>query len=267
MAVNPDLILLDLGLPDMDGVEVIARIRQWSQVPIIVLSVRDRETDKVRALDTLADDYLTKPFGVGELLARIRATLRRALPPSPEPVYRIDDLEVDLASRLVRLHGAEVSLTPTEYDVLRLLVSNAGKVLTHRQILKQLWGATYLEQPHILRVNISNLRHKLETDPSTPRYIVTETGVRGRKAITRLDILSLMCDNILCDTKLKPRIFLINGSPESGMSQLGRGSFSDSITSDLATLAIIKASGIICLSCVSFSVPVIVCNTPSREPR
>lgn len=180
VAVKPDLILLDLGLPDMDGVEVIARIRQWSQVPIIVLSVRDRETDKVKALDTGADDYLTKPFGVGELLARIRATLRRALPPSPEPVYRIDDLEVDLASRLVRLRGKEVSLTPTEYDVLRLLVSNAGKVLTHRQILKQLWGATYLEQPHILRVNISNLRHKLETDPSRPRYIVTETGVGYR---------------------------------------------------------------------------------------
>jgi two-component system, OmpR family, KDP operon response regulator KdpE len=180
VGVKPDLILLDLGLPDMDGVEVIARIRQWSQVPIIVLSVRDRETDKVKALDTGADDYLTKPFGVGELLARIRATLRRALPPNPEPVHRIDDLEVDLASRQVRLHGEEVSLTPTEYDVLRLLVSNAGKVLTHRQILKQLWGAAYLEQPHILRVNISNLRHKLETDPSRPRYIVTETGVGYR---------------------------------------------------------------------------------------
>ncbi|MDK9706032.1 MAG: response regulator [Desulforhopalus sp.] len=180
VAEKPDLILLDLGLPDMDGVEVITRIRQWSQVPIIVLSVRDRETDKVKALDSGADDYLTKPFGVGELLARIRATLRRALPPSPEPVYRIDDLEVDLANRLVRLRGEEVQLTPTEYDVLRLLVSNAGKVLTHRQILKQLWGATYLEQPHILRVNISNLRHKLENDPSRPRYIVTETGVGYR---------------------------------------------------------------------------------------
>jgi two-component system, OmpR family, KDP operon response regulator KdpE len=180
VAVKPDVILLDLGLPDMDGVEVIGRIRQWSQVPIIVLSVRDRETDKVKALDMGADDYLTKPFGVGELLARIRATLRRSLQQSPEPVYRIDELEVDLARRRVLLRDKEISLTPTEYDVLRLLVVNAGKVLTHRQILKQLWGATYLEQPHILRVNISNLRHKLEKDASRPRYILTETGVGYR---------------------------------------------------------------------------------------
>lgn len=180
VAVKPDVILLDLGLPDMDGVDVIARIRQWSQVPIIVLSVRDRETDKVTALDTGADDYLTKPFGVGELLARIRATLRRSQPPSADPVYRIDELEVDLARRLVLLRGEEVGLTPTEYDVLRLLVTNAGKVLTHRQILKQLWGAAYLEQPHILRVNVSNLRHKLEKDASRPRYILTETGVGYR---------------------------------------------------------------------------------------
>jgi two-component system KDP operon response regulator KdpE len=179
-AAKPDIILLDLGLPDMDGVEVIERIRQWSQVPIIVLSVRDRETDKVRALDTGADDYLTKPFGVGELLARIRATLRRSQPPSSEPVHQVDDLEVDLARRRVLLRGEEISLTPTEYDVLRLLITNAGKVLTHRQILKQLWGATYLDQPHILRVNVSNLRHKLEKDASRPRYILTETGVGYR---------------------------------------------------------------------------------------
>ena len=180
VAVKPDVILLDLGLPDIDGVEVIKRIRQWSQVPIIVLSVRDRETDKVGALDMGADDYLTKPFGVGELLARIRATLRRNLQQDAEPVYRIDDLTVDLARRRVTLRGEEVALTPTEYDVLRLLVVNAGKVLTHRQILKQLWGATYLEQPHILRVNISNLRHKLEKDASRPSYIITETGVGYR---------------------------------------------------------------------------------------
>ena len=180
VAVKPDVILLDLGLPDIDGVEVIERIRQWSQVPIIVLSVRDRETDKVRALDAGADDYLTKPFGVGELLARIRAMLRRALQQLPEPVYRIDDLEVDLARRLVLLRGAEIALTPTEYDLLRLLVVNAGKVLTHRHILKQIWGAAYLEQPHILRVNVSNLRHKLEKDASRPRYILTESGVGYR---------------------------------------------------------------------------------------
>lgn len=182
VAVKPDIILLDLGLPDMDGVEIISRIRQWSQVPIIVLSVRDREIDKVKALDTGADDYLTKPFGMGELLARIRATLRRSLPQDSEPVYRINELEVDLARRLVLLRGEEISLTPTEYDLLRLFVINAGKVLTHRQILTQIWGATYLEQPHILRVNISNLRHKLEIDASRPRYILTETGVGYRFA-------------------------------------------------------------------------------------
>ncbi len=180
VGVKPDVILLDLGLPDMDGGEVIERIRQWSQVPIIVLSVRDRETDKVRALDAGADDYLTKPFGVAELLARIRAMLRRSLQQTAEPLYRIDDLEVDLARRLVLLQGEEISLTPTEYDLLRLFVTNAGKVLTHRQILKQIWGATYLEQPHILRVNVSNLRHKLEKDASRPRYILTESGVGYR---------------------------------------------------------------------------------------
>jgi len=180
VATKPDIILLDLGLPDMDGVEVIERIRQWLQVPIIVLSVRDRETEKVKALDSGADDYLTKPFGVGELLARIRVMLRRSREQLPEPVYQVDDLEVDLARRLVLLQGVEVALTPTEYDLLRLFVTNAGKVLTHRQILKQLWGATYLEQPHILRVNVSNLRHKLEKDASRPRYILTESGVGYR---------------------------------------------------------------------------------------
>ena len=179
-AVRPDIVLLDLGLPDMDGVEVIEGIRQWSEVPIIVLSVRDRETDKIRALDSGADDYLTKPFGVGELLARIRATLRRTSQATPEPVIRFGELEVDLARRLVRLDGRELSLTPTEYDLLRLLATNAGKVLTHRQILRQIWGAAYLDQPHILRVNISNLRHKLEADASRPKYILTESGVGYR---------------------------------------------------------------------------------------
>lgn len=180
VTVKPDVILLDLGLPDMDGVEVIKRIRQWSQVPIIVLSVRDREADKVKALDSGADDYLTKPFGVGELLARIRVMLRRSLQQTPEPVISIGELEVDLARRLVLLRGDAVALTPTEYELLRLLVTNAGKVLTHRQILKQIWGAAYLEQPHVLRVNISNLRHKLENDASRPRYILTESGVGYR---------------------------------------------------------------------------------------
>ena len=179
-AARPDIILLDLGLPDMDGVEVIRRIREWSQVPIIVLSVREREDDKVKALDAGADDYLTKPFGVAELLARIRVALRRSLQLVPEPVYRIDDLEVDLARRRVTVDGGEVQLTPTEYDLLRLLVSHAGKVLTHGQILRQIWGVAYVEQPHVLRVNISNLRHKIERDPSRPRYILTEPGVGYR---------------------------------------------------------------------------------------
>jgi two-component system KDP operon response regulator KdpE len=180
VTVKPDVILLDLGLPDLDGVEVIKRIRQWSQVPIIVLSVRDREADKVKALDSGADDYLTKPFGVSELLARIRVMLRRSVQQVSEPVIRIDELEVDLARRRVLLRGEAVALTPTEYELLRLLVTNAGKVMTHRQILKQIWGAAYLEQPHVLRVNISNLRHKLENDASRPRYIQTESGVGYR---------------------------------------------------------------------------------------
>jgi two-component system KDP operon response regulator KdpE len=180
VAVKPEIILLDLGLPDMDGVEVIRRIREWSQVPIIVLSVREQEDDKVQALDAGADDYLTKPFGVAELLARIRVALRRSLQQAPEPVFRRDELEVDLARRRVSVRNEEVQLTPTEYELLRLLVTHAGKVLTHGQILRQIWGVAYVEQPHVLRVNISNLRHKIEQDPSRPRYILTEPGVGYR---------------------------------------------------------------------------------------
>lgn len=179
-AFRPDLILLDLGLPDIDGVEVIKRIREWSTVPIIVLSVREREDDKVMALDAGADDYLTKPFGAGELLARIRAALRRSLRTIPETVFSTGDLEVDLVQRKVVLAGRELQLTPTEYDLLRLLVTNAGKVLTHRQICRQIWGVGYAEQTHVLRVNISNLRRKIETDSSRPRYIITEVGVGYR---------------------------------------------------------------------------------------
>ncbi len=180
VATRPDIILLDLGLPDMDGVEVIRRIREWSQVPIIVLSVREREDDKVKALDAGADDYLTKPFGVGELLARIRAALRRSLLEAPEPLYRREELEVDLTRRRVQVAGEEVQLTPTEYELLRLMVTHAGKVLTHSQILRQIWGVAYMEQPHVLRVNISNLRRKIERDPSRPRHILTEPGVGYR---------------------------------------------------------------------------------------
>lgn len=177
---RPDIILLDLGLPDMDGVEVIKRIREWSHVPIIVLSVRDREDDKVKALDAGADDYLCKPFGVAELIARIKGALRRSLQSAPEPVYTVDELEVDLARRRVIVRGEEIQLTPTEYDLLRLLVIHAGKVLTHSQILKQIWGVGYVEQPHVLRVNISNLRRKIEKDASRPHYITTEPGVGYR---------------------------------------------------------------------------------------
>lgn len=179
-AVRPDIILLDLGLPDMDGVEVIRRIREWSQVPIIVLSVRDSEDDKVGALDAGADDYLIKPFSVAELQARIRVSLRRSLLEAPEPVYRSSGLEVDLPRRRVVVRGEEVQLTPTEYELLRLLVTHAGKVLTHGQILKQIWGTAYAEQQNVLRVNISNLRQKIEENPSRPRYIVTELGIGYR---------------------------------------------------------------------------------------
>lgn len=179
-AVRPDLILLDLGLPDLDGVEVIRRLREWSPAPIIVLSVREREDDKVAALDAGADDYLTKPFGVPELLARIRGSLRRVVGQAPEPIFRSGRLEVDLARRLVRVADQEVQLTPTEYEILRILVTHAGKVLTHRQLLSRIWGSSHLEQPHVLRVNISNLRHKIERDPSRPTLLCTESGVGYR---------------------------------------------------------------------------------------
>jgi two-component system KDP operon response regulator KdpE len=183
IAIRPDLIILDLGLPDLDGVEVLRRLREWTKVPVIILSVRDREDEKVTALDSGADDYVTKPFGIGELLARMRVALRKSIQQSPEPVYRVDGLEVDLEHRRVVAQGKEVQLTPTEYDLLRLLVTHAGKVLTHNQILRQIWGPAYVEQPHLLRVNISNLRRKIEPEPNRPRYILTELGVGYRLKI------------------------------------------------------------------------------------
>ncbi len=176
---RPDLVILDLGLPDMDGIEVTRRIREWSTVPIIILSVREQEDDKIAALDAGADDYLTKPFGMGELLARIRTVLRRQSAGSSEPVFTTGDLVVDLANRLVMVNGKEVQLTPTEYDILRALVIHAGKVLTNRQLLREVWGEGY-DDLHILRVNVSNLRHKLEPDSSRPTYIHTEPGVGYR---------------------------------------------------------------------------------------
>ena len=177
---RPDLVILDLGLPDLDGVAVTRQLREWSQVPIIILSVRGQEGDKIAALDAGADDYLTKPFGVGELLARMRVAMRRAAGPEPEPVFVQGALTVDLARRLVRVGEQEVTLTPTEYDLLRVLVTHAGRVLTHQQLLRQVWGVGYEQEQHLLRVNISNLRRKLEPDLARPQFIQTEPGVGYR---------------------------------------------------------------------------------------
>jgi two-component system KDP operon response regulator KdpE len=177
---HPDVIILDLGLPDMDGVEVTRRLREWTRIPIIVVSVRDREEDKIAALDAGADDYLTKPFGAGELMARLRATLRRSAIPESEPVYQSDELYVDLARRAVEVEGQTKSLTPTEYDILRILIQYAGKVLTHQQLVHAVWGTNEEANAHLLRVNISNLRRKIESDPARPRHILTEAGVGYR---------------------------------------------------------------------------------------
>lgn len=177
---RPDAVILDLGLPDMEGHEVIRRLREWSSVPIIVLSVRDRETEKIAALDAGADDYLTKPFAAGELMARLRAAVRRAAHTGNEPVYEVGELCIDLGRRAVTLGGQAVLLTPTEYDLLRTLAQHGGRVLTHHQLLREVWGASYEPETHLLRVNISNLRRKLEADPARPQYIVTEPGVGYR---------------------------------------------------------------------------------------
>ncbi len=175
-----DIIFLDLGLPDIDGLEVTRRLREWTQIPIIILSVREHENDKISALDAGADDYLTKPFGIGELMARMRVALRRSTQTAEEPVYQIEDLQVDLPKRKVTIYGKEIALTPTEYDLLRILVQYAGKVITHRQLLRLVWGNAYESETHLLRVNMSNLRRKIETDPARPRYILTEPGVGYR---------------------------------------------------------------------------------------
>jgi two-component system KDP operon response regulator KdpE len=180
LANRPDIIILDLGLPDFDGIEVTRRLREWSQTPIIILSVREAEHDKIAALDAGADDYLTKPFGTGELMARMRVVLRRLSTKPDDPVLQAEQLKMDLSRRIVTISDKEISLTPTEYDILRLLLQNAGKVLTHRQLLRQVWGTAYESEMHILRVNISNLRHKIEPDPARPHYLLTEPGVGYR---------------------------------------------------------------------------------------
>lgn len=177
---RPDLLILDLGLPDLTGTEITRRLREYTTIPVIILSVCEQEADKVAALDAGADDYLTKPFSLGELLARLRAALRRVGPSGTEPVFTTGDLVVDLARRLVRVGAQDVQLTPTEYDVLKALVAQAGKVLTHRQLLRLVWGGAYEEDLHLLRVHMSNLRRKLEPDTVRPRYILTEPGVGYR---------------------------------------------------------------------------------------
>ena len=180
---HPDIIILDLGLPDMDGVEVTRRLREWTQIPIIIVSVREQERDKIAALDAGADDYLTKPFGVGELMARLRVALRRSAQIDMEPVFTTGKLVIDLNQREVRLNDQILALTPTEYDLLRTLAKHAGKVFTHDQLLRSVWGTAYESETHMLQVNISNLRRKIEPDPSRPIYIVTEPGVGYRLKI------------------------------------------------------------------------------------
>jgi two-component system KDP operon response regulator KdpE len=180
-ASRPDLIILDMGLPGMDGTEVVRCLREWAQTPILILSVQGDEAAKIAALDAGADDYLTKPFGPGELLARMRAMLRRAGQQESGPVFVSGPLMVDLSSRMVTLGQNEVRLTPTEYSLLKALVTHAGKILTHRQLIREVWGGSHYEDTqHLLRVNVSNLRRKIEADPSRPQYIVTEPGVGYR---------------------------------------------------------------------------------------
>lgn len=178
--LRPDLIILDLGLPGLDGIEVTRRLREWTQTPIVILSVQNQDTDKIEALDAGADDYLTKPFSVGELTARLRVAMRHIHQEEPELIFTSGKLRVDLTARVVTYDGEEVQLTPTEYDLLRVLIHYAGRVLTHQQLLKEVRGASYQTETHLLRVHMSNLRRKIEEDPANPQYILTEPGVGYR---------------------------------------------------------------------------------------
>lgn len=183
---NPEIVLLDLGLPDIDGLEVTKRIREWSGVPIIVLSARGQEDDKIRALDAGADDYLTKPFGAGELLARIRVALRHVSlqqTGNDEPIFTLANLKIDFSKRQVFMEGTEVHLTPIEYKLLTALIRHAGKVLTHKQLMKEVWGTGYVDQTHYLRIYMAQLRHKLEVDPARPRFFINEPGIGYRLRI------------------------------------------------------------------------------------
>jgi two-component system KDP operon response regulator KdpE len=187
---KPDLLIVDLGLPDGDGIDVIRDVRGWSNVPIIVLSARTNEADKIAALDAGADDYLAKPFGLGELMARVRANLRRPrtvsaeghhdAPVQADVVFRFGEVEVNRLERIVRRAGAEVHLTPIEYRLLAVLVANVGRVITHKQLLRDVWGPSHSEQSHYLRIYMGHLRQKLELDPAQPQHLLTETGVGYR---------------------------------------------------------------------------------------
>ena len=178
--IKPDLVILDLGLPDMDGKEVIREIREWSNVPIVILTARDQEQEKIEALDNGADDYITKPFGIGELLDRIRVCLRRKTEDENEHIFNFGGLIIDLVNRRITVDNMEIKLTPTEYEIIKVLAQNAGKVITHKQLLKKVWGNAYDNDNNYIRVYIGQIRRKIEPNPAQPCYIITESGVGYR---------------------------------------------------------------------------------------